>query len=305
MHCYHRDLFKVIYGYETMADAVYRGYNAEEFERQYSARLLVPNSEELMELAAQNSAKYRDRAGCRLDISYGATGRELLDIFPGNGKRCPVVLYTHGGYWRSRDKSYYSFLAEPLVNAGATVVIPSYSHCPHVTLDQIVRQLRGACAWVWNNIEEYGGDRHNFYVVGNSAGGHLTAMLAATEWPEVIHEMPADLIKGAMSLSGLFDLEPLLLHPINETLNMDNTMARRNSPIHLKPTLSGPYISAVGGAESDEFIHQSREFAQVWKDAGAKVEFVEAAGRDHFSIVSDMVNDDYVLWQRLRSMIGL
>ena len=305
MRCYDRNSFKVINGMQTMADAVYRGYNAEEFERQYNARLLVPDSEQIMELAARNSAGYRGRAGCTLDIRYGATGREMLDVFPGDGKRCPVVLYIHGGYWRSRDKSYYSVLAEPLVSAGATVVIASYSHCPHVTLDQIVRQLRGACAWIWNNIEEYGGDRHNFYVVGNSAGGHLSAMLAATEWPEVIHEMPADLIKGAMSLSGLFDLEPLLLHPINDTLHMDNAMARRNSPIHLKPTLSGPFIAAVGGAESDEFIRQSREFAQAWKDAGVKAEFVEAAGRNHFSIVSDLVNDDYVLLRRLKSMIGL
>lgn len=288
-----------------MADAVYRGYNKEEFERQYSPGQLVPDSEQIMDAAAQDSARYRNRAGCRLDISYGATGRELLDVFPGDGKRCPVVLYIHGGYWRARDKSYYSFFAEPLVKAGATVVIASYSHCPHVTLDQIVRQLRGACAWVWNNIEEYGGDRHKFYVVGNSAGGQLTAMLAATEWPEVIHEMPADLIKGAMSLSGVFDLEPLLLHSLNETLHMDTAMARRNSPIRLKPTIGGPYICAVGGAESDEFIRQSREFTQAWKDHGAQIEFVEAAERDHFSIVSDIVNDDYVLWRRLKSLIGL
>lgn len=288
----------------TMADAVYRGYNAEDFERQYSPSLLVPNAEQLMQAAAENSASYRNRAGCRLDISYGATGRESLDVFPGKGKRCPVVLYIHGGYWRTRDKSYYSFVAEPLVNAGVTVVIPSYSHCPHVTVDQIVRQLRGACAWVWNNIDEYGGDRHNFYVVGNSTGGHLSAMLAATEWPEVIHEIPADLIKGAMSLSGLFDLEPLLLHSVNDTVNMDYAMARRNSPIHLKPTLGGPYISAVGGAESEEFIRQSSDFAQVWKEAGANIEFIEVAERNHFSIVGDMVGDDYVLWRRLKSMIG-
>jgi arylformamidase len=288
-----------------MADAVYRGYNAEEFERQYNARLLVSNSEQIMAVAAEDSARYRDRAGCTLDISYGATGRETLDIFPGKGKRCPVVLYIHGGYWRGRDKSYYSFVAEPLVNAGATVVVASYSHCPHVTLDQIVRQLRGACAWIWNNIGEYGGDHHQFYVVGNSAGGHLTAMLAATEWPEVVHEIPADLIKGAMSLSGLFDLEPMLLHSINDTLHMDVAMARRNSPIHLKPTLKGPYISAVGGAESDEFIRQSREFAEAWTEVGAEVEFIEPEGRDHFSIVGDLVNDDYVLWQRLKTMLKL
>jgi len=288
-----------------MADAVYRGYDTEEFERQYNARVLVPTSEEITASFAEASASYRDRAGCRLDIGYGPTGREKLDVFPGEGKRCPVLLYVHGGYWRSRDKSSYSFVAEPFVKAGATVVVVSYSHCPHVTVEQIVRQIRGACAWVWNNISEYGGDHHRFHVMGNSAGGHLTAVMAATEWPEVDHELPADLIKGAISLSGLFDLEPLLLHSVNEDLHLDAAAARRNSPIHLKPTLGGPFISAVGGDESDEFKRQSRLLAHAWKEAGASAEFVEVAGRNHFTIVGDMLQPDYVIRRRMLSMMGL
>ena len=288
-----------------MSETVYRGYDALEFERQYNARLLVTNSEELTAGFAEASASYRDRAGCQLDISYGPTGREKLDVFPGEGKRCPVLLYIHGGYWRSRDKSTYSFLAEPFVQAGATVVVASYSHCPHVTLDQIVRQIRGACAWIWNNVSEYGGDPHRFFVMGNSAGGHLTAMMAATQWPEVDHELPPDLIKGAISLSGLFDLEPLLLHPINEELHLDAAAARRNSPIHLKPTLGGPLISAVGGEESDEFKRQSRLLPDTWKDRGAAAEYLEVAGRNHFTIVGDMVQPDYVIRRRMLSMMEL
>jgi arylformamidase len=288
-----------------MAEAVYRGYDAKEFERQYNARLLVPDSESIVEGFTAASARLRDRAGCRLDIAYGPSGRERLDVFPGAGKRCPVLMYVHGGYWRSRDKSSYSFLAEPLVKAGAAVVVVSYSHCPHVTLDQIVRQIRGACVWIWNNIEEYGGDHHRFYVAGNSAGGHLAAMMAATEWPEIDHELPADVVKGAMSLSGIFDLEPLLLHPVNEDLNLDAGTARRNSPIHLKPRLAGPFISAVGGDESDEFKRQSRTLAEAWKATGADADYVEVASRNHFTIVGDLVQADYVLLRRLKSMMGL
>jgi len=288
-----------------MAEAVYRGYGAAEFERQYNARLLVPDSEAITQRFAEASARFRDRAGCKLDLRYGPSGREKLDVFPGEGTRCPVLLYIHGGYWRSRDKSIYSFLAEPLVKAGATVVVASYSHCPHVTLDQIVRQLRGTCAWLWNNIESHGGDQHRIHVMGNSAGGHLAAMLAATEWPEVDHELPADLVKGAISLSGLFDLEPLLLHPINDTLELDSAMARRNSPIHLEPVMQGPFIAAVGGEESDEFKRQSRELVETWKAAGARAEFLEVAGRNHFTIVGDLVQPDYVVRRRLLAMLGL
>lgn len=286
-----------------MAQAVYRSYDAKEFERQYNPRLVVPDAEAITEQFAQASAAFRARAGCELDISYGPTGRETLDVFPGEGQRCPVLLYLHGGYWRSRDKSQYSFVAEPFVKAGVTVVVASYSHCPHVTVGQIVRQIRSACVWVWKHVDAYGGDHQRFYIMGNSAGGHLTAMMAATEWPEVDHEMPADMVKGAVSLSGIFDLEPLLLHPINETLHMDAALARRMSPVHLKPTLSGPFISAVGGDESEEFKRQSRALADAWKAAGATAEYVEVAGRNHYSIVGDLAQPDYTLRRRLLSMM--
>ena len=128
-------------------------------------------------------------------------------------------------------------------------------------------------------------------------------MLAATEWEEVDHALPADLLKGAMGLSGLYHLEPLLLHSVNDDLALDKNSAQRNSPTLLKPTVSGPYIAAVGGDESEEFRRQSRELVDAWGAAGAKVELVEVAGRNHFSILSDMLQPDYVLLRKQKSMI--
>ena len=288
-----------------MVDTVYRGYDAAEFEVQYNARLQVPTSEAITAGFAEASERFRARAACRLDLAYGPSGREKLDVFPGGTRRGPVLVYIHGGYWRSRDKSTYSFIAEPFVAAGATVVLVNYSLCPHVTIDHIVRQMRRALSWVWRNIDEHGGDHHRVHVAGNSAGGHLAAMLCATDWPEVDHELPADLIKGGMGLSGLYDLEPILLHPINDTLNLDETLAQRLSPTRLKPAHHGPYISAVGGDESAEFRRQSRELAEAWKQAGGAATFVEVSGRNHFTIVGDLVQPDYVLLRRLKSMMGI
>jgi arylformamidase len=288
-----------------MVDTVYRGYDAAAFEVQYNARLQVPNSEAITAGFAEASEGFRARADCRLDLSYGPSGREKLDVFPGTARRGPVLVYIHGGYWRSRDKSMYSFIAEPFVAAGATVVLVNYSLCPHVTVAHIVRQMRRALSWVWHHIDAHGGDHHRVFVAGNSAGGHLTAMLCATDWPEVDHELPADLIKGAMGLSGLYDLEPIVLHPINETLHLDEAGARRLSPTRLKPAHRGPYLSAVGGDESEEFRRQSRALAETWRQAGADASYVEVSGRNHFTIVGDLVQPDYVLLRRMKSMMGI
>lgn len=287
-----------------MNQPVYRDYDAEEFERQYNARLLVTDSEATVAALTERSQTYRDSRDASLNLQYGTSTRERLDVFPGPQAKSPVLLYIHGGYWRSRDKDSYSFIAQALESTGATVVVCSYSHCPHVTLGHIVRQMRSVCGWIWNNIEKYNGSAHKLHLCGNSAGGHLTAMLAATDWTEVDLTLPTDLIKGAMSLSGLFDLEPLLAHSINESLNLNLESARRNSPILAKPTLDGPFICAVGGNESDEFKRQSQEFAHTWKELGAEIEFVEVAGRDHFSIVTDFTNNDYVMLQKLKTMLG-
>ena len=237
-----------------MTEAVFKNYDKETFEYQYSARAQVADAEERTLEMQRWSERYRAQSESgTLNVAYGPTARERLDIFPGPGERCPVLMFIHGGYWRSRDKASYSFIAQPFNQAGATVVVAEYSLCPHVTVEQIVRQMQTACAWVWNNIDDYSSDHHKIYVMGNSAGAHLTAMLAATEWDEVDHALPGDLIKGAMGLSGLYDLSPLLLHSVNDDLALTRETAKRNSPVTLSPTLTGSYICAVGADESEEF----------------------------------------------------
>ena len=288
-----------------MSEPVFNGYERDEFERQYNARTLVPESEDIVAgFTARSESLRAEHPNAHLDISYGSAGREKLDVFAADSPKAPVVMYIHGGYWRSRDKSSYSFLAEPFNALGATTVVAGYSLCPHVTLGEIVRQVRSACAWVWNNIDEYGGDHHRIYIVGNSAGGHLTAMLASTEWPEVNHSLPPDLIKGAMSLSGLFDLEPLLLHSINDTLNLNAASAARNSPVKKKPHTGAPFVCAVGGEESDEFKRQSKTLTENWKAHNNQVDYVEVAGRNHFTIVGDFMQPDYVLLRKLKTLLA-
>ena len=283
----------------------WRGYSQQEFEIQYNARALVEDCEQIVAENATRSEAFRKASRCELDLRYGPSGRERIDLFKPAEDNAPVVLFVHGGYWRSREKENFAFLAAPLTKSGAMVAIVEYSLCPHVTIDTIVRQLRASCAWLWRHGTEHGANVSRIHLMGHSAGGHLAAVLAATDWPDLNPDLPEDLIKGTICISGLFDLEPLLEHSVNQDLNLDAQSARRNSPIHMQPTTPGPVIFAVGAQESDEFKRQSREMADAWKAHARASTYLEIPDANHFSIVSNLDQPDFVLTRRCLDQIGL
>lgn len=282
-----------------MNDQIYGKYDRDQFEWQYNARLQVENSESLVEENIRRSEDFRSRARCELDQAYGSGPREKVDIFLPHAENAPVHLFVHGGYWRSREKSMFSFLAEPLVEAGAMVAVTEYDLCPQVTMDEIAEQVRAVAAWLWRHAAEYGGNPENIHVSGHSAGGHLVAMLGATRWPTFREGLPADLLKSATPISGLFTLEPLIRHTLNEYLKLDADAARRNSPALVAPSINGPVTVCVGGDESDEFRWQSRDFASRWKEHGAEVSYVEVPGYNHFTILQALGDAGFDVTQRL------
>ena len=139
-------------------------------------------------------------------------------------------MYIHGGYWQANDKKSSSFVARPLVAAGAHVAVIDYGLCPDVTIDEIGRQCRAALAWLWREAERFGGNPDRITVSGHSCGGQLVGMVMATDWHGFAAGLPNDLVKGGVSVSGVFDLEPLLNTTINLKVGMDSETARRNSP---------------------------------------------------------------------------
>lgn len=282
-----------------MNDHVYRNYDRNQFEWQYNARLQVENNESLVEENIRRSEDFRSRTRCVLDLPYGASPRQKVDIFLTRAEKAPVHLFVHGGYWRSREKSMFSFLAEPLVEAGAVVAITQYDLCPQVSVDEIVDQIRTVTAWLWRHAAEYGGNPENIHVSGHSAGGHLAAMLGATRWHALEEGLPADLVKSVTPISGLFTLEPLIRHSINQDLKLDSDGARRNSPALVAPATRGPVTVCVGGEESDEFRWQSRDFASRWKEHGADVSYVEVPEHNHFTILQSLGDAGFDLTRRL------
>ena len=285
-----------------MGKPVYRGYDQKSLDLEYDMRLRCPHFAETFAGLEMESARVVERFECRLDVPFGESALERLDFWPGGGG-APILLFIHGGYWRAFDKSVFRFVAERFVEAGACVVLNNYDLCPHVTMDVITEQNRQALAWIWNHAAEIGGDPDRIHVTGHSAGGHLTAMLLATEWTR--YGLPPSPIRGACALSGLFDLEPLRRSYLNADLRMDEETARRNSPIHNIGDSAPELIVAVGGGESDEFRRQSRSFADAWKARGLEGSYLEVLDLDHVNVSAEYQRLDSPLTRALFKQMEL
>ena len=279
-------------------------HNAAWHDRQYNNRARVPEALQLLQRWAEASALARKRMVCLLDQAYGDEPGEQLDVFPAKASGAPVLVFIHGGYWRSLDKSDHSFVAPAFVKAGAMVVVPNYALCPAVGIEQIALQTTRALAWVWRNAARFGGDPARIIVVGHSAGGHLAAMLLACRWTEVGADLPARLLAGAMSLSGLFDLAPLRRTPfLQQDLQLSAAAVRRLSPAGFAAP-PGPLTALVGGDESAEFIRQNQLIGERWGPAA--VPLCEALpGLNHFTVMHDLVDPAGQAHRHALRLLGL
>lgn len=270
-------------------------WDADWLDRMYNNRALVP--EHAMHFAqwADASSDAREAHAHKTDIAYGDGPMEKLDIFPAAKSGAPVVVFIHGGYWRSLDKSDHSFIAPAFKNEGACVVMPNYALCPAVTVPDIVMQMVKALAWTYRNIKKFGGDPNRITVVGHSAGGHLATMMLACVWPAYAKGLPADLVKGAMSISGLYDLEPIMHTPfLKDSLKLTSEQAAKVSPAWMPRPKQGVLHTFVGADESAEFLRHNTLIRDAWGKKTVPV-CETVPGRNHFSVLEDLTGP----WTRL------
>ncbi len=269
-------------------------------DRMYNNRALVPEHAAHFARWSETSAQARSNQSCTLDIAYGASRGEKLDVFPAaqtTPRGAPVLVFVHGGYWRSLDKSDHSFVAPAFTATGACVVIPNYDLCPAITIPGITLQMVKALEWTYRNIERFGGDPERITVVGHSAGGHLAAMLLTCLWPAHAKDLPANLVKNALSISGLYELESVMHTPfLKDALQLTPAQVAQASPAWLPAPKRGVLYTVAGANESDEFLRHNQLIEQAWGPRAVPV--CEAQpGLNHFSIVESLVQPGQRLHQ--------
>ena len=278
-----------------MNEVGYKGFRADELEYQFNPRVSVPEFPELSKVRAALSRKVRESAKSWLDVPYGKSPREKLDIYAADKPGGPVFVYLHGGYWRGGNKEDNCNFAPTFTACGATVVLVEYDLCPQVTVSDIVGETRSAVAWIYRNIAHYGGDPGKIHLAGASAGSHLTAMALAHDWEK--QDLPRDIIKGAVVMSGVYDLDMVIRISVQEEVRLTPEMARENNPFLHPPMASCPILVAVGGAEPKGWQQMSEDFFNYCKARGPSVKYLVVPGANHYTVPEQFLDASSSLTQ--------
>jgi arylformamidase len=272
---------------------LYRGMDRAALDVAYNNSLAVGLAKRDAYVAARETrnAVIRPSLKGKIDLKYGATPRERVDVFACGKPNAPTLAFIHGGYWQMNDKEPYGFLAEGLLLAGFNLALIEYTLAPDARMDRIVAEVRRAVAWLIDHSAELGGDPKRLYVSGHSAGGHLTASA-----------MTDARVAGGIAISGIYDLEPIRLNYLNDKLGLDEAEAVRNSPIRHLPASAAPLVVTVGLGELPELVRQSADFAKAWTAKGLPGSYLPLEVHDHFSILDELSNADGRLLAALKDL---
>jgi len=259
----------------------------------YNNSAAVPERDAIVADWAACSARVRREYAAHLDLVYGDTPRERLDLFLAADPQAPTLVFIHGGYWQMGDKESYAFFAEALLALGINFAVIEYTLAPMARLDRIVDEVRRSVRWLAEHLAEYGADPTRLYISGHSAGGHLTAMT-----------MPLPEVRGGIAISGIYDLEPIRLNYLNEKLALDTAEAERYSPVRHLPVTAGELAVAYGTRELPELCRQSIEYARAWTERGLSGRLLPVHGADHFTILDALARPEGVLTRALLAMLG-
>ena len=257
----------------------------------YDQTVYAPNQKLLALRRAAASKATLTRLGAPLRLAYGASEIEKLDIYKTSRPNAPVNVYIHGGAWRNGQAKDFAFPAEVFVNAGAHFIVVDFAQVTDTGGDlmPMIRQVRGAVAWVSKNAASFGGDPERVYITGHSSGAHLSGCALITDWQKDFG-LPANIIKGGLLISGMYDLKPVRLSKRSEYVKFTDEIEQALSSQRHLDRLNAPIIVAYGTQETPEFQRQSRDFAAAVKAAGKPVELIVGEGFNHFEMQETLGN---------------
>ena len=268
-----------------------------DYEVQYNNRARVPENPAIMAGWSCDAKAYREaHQGCLKVLAYGPGERHRLDLFAGD-RTGPIVVFIHGGYWQALDGSSFSHLAHGLNAHGIDVAVPTYDLCPNVSIDDIILQMRLA-------VRELAKLGRPLIISGHSAGGHLAACMLATDWRAFDASLTETTVIAAYTISGLFDLPPLVKTSINQALGLNEVSAKAASPLFWKPPAHGTLDAVVGGNESAEYFRQSRVIVEAWGAAGIATRFATVPGANHFTAIAPLADPNSPMTLRLKQLAG-
>jgi arylformamidase len=285
---------------------VFLDYDQATLDAAYNQAAYAANREQLLARQAANSAAARARIGEPERVVYGEAAIERLDIYRCRHDPAPVFVFIHGGAWRAGLATNFAAPAEMLLAAGAHYVVPDFSWVQDVggRLTVMADQVRRAIAWVHRNAARFGGDASRLHIGGQSSGGHLAAVALTTDWQREF-DLPADIVKGGMCISGIYDLVPVRLSARNAYVKFDDATVAALSPIRHLDRLSAPLVVAYGTCETPEFQRQNREFAAAVAAAGKPVRLLVGEHCNHFELPETLANPYGLLGRAALELIGL
>lgn len=272
---------------------LYRGMDRVALDAAYNNGAAVADAPRFRADWAARSETLSGRYAATIDIPYGAAPRARLDLFLAGRPGAATLIFIHGGYWQMNAKENFAFVAEGPLAHGVNVASLGYTLAPEADMDQIVGEIGAAIGWLAGNLPRHGADPALLYVSGWSAGGHLTAMA-----------MSDKRIRGGLTVSGIYDLEPIRRCYLNDKLGLDVAAARRNSPLFHLPERAGRLVVTVGDAELPELQRQSADYFAAWTAHGLAADFVALPGRNHFSAIEELARPGGRLVAALRQLIA-
>lgn len=279
-------------GSVSAADAkVWLDYDQATLDKVYDQVNYAPNIKTVLGRYASNSDITRSRLGEPKRLAYGKSKVEAMDLYPAAQDNAPIHIFIHGGAWRSGAAKAYGFLAEPFVARGAHMLIPDFTNVLENdgNLMPMTEHVLRSVAWAYQNAESFGGDKNRIYLSGHSSGGHLGGVAVTTDW-EKEYGVPADVIKGAVLISGMFDLKPVRLSSRSNYVAFTDEVEQALSPQRHLDKLNTPLVLIYGDQETPEFMRQSKDFAAAVEKAGKPVQLIEGKGYNHFEIAETLAN---------------